>query len=250
MLRGVAAMVVLLAASGCSLLPLAPLGAAGLRGTAPAEGGSDGGLGGGSGDLGGFGGSGDFGGSGGFGGSESGIGGAPTDAELDLLGKMLGGTEPIDVVWRIPDALPTGWKYVDTESAPGVTTIDAQPPCIVQLQQPMGVGTEETPTAETIAEGMAREYVSALLDVEAEVEPAESLMLTGDINGGLGSSLLVFSSLRVTAPKEPGFEGLVSVYRAGDFALTAFTACGGGSYAEESGELEQFVASLGVDIDY
>ncbi|SDQ52128.1 hypothetical protein SAMN04488565_2868 [Leucobacter chromiiresistens] len=125
MLRGVAAMVVLLAASGCGLLPLAPLGAAGLRGTAPAEGGSDGGLGGGSGDLDGFGGSGGFGDSGGSGGSEGGIGGAPTDAELDLLGKMLGGTEPIDVVWRIPDALPTGWKYVDAESAPGVTTIEA-----------------------------------------------------------------------------------------------------------------------------
>ena len=237
MLRGVAAMVVLLAASGCSLLPLAPLGAVGLRGAPPADRES-------TDDFGGFG------DSGGFGGAESGIGSAPTDAELDLLGKMLGGAEPIDLVWRIPDALPTGWTYVDAESAPGVTSIEAQAPCIVELQQPMGVGTEETPTAETIAEDMARDYVAALLGVEAEVEPAEPVMLTGDVNGGLGSSLLVFSSVRVTAPEAPEFEGLVSVYRDGDFALTAFTACGGGSYAEESDELQRFVASLGVDIDY
>lgn len=168
-------------------------------------------------------------------------------ADEDLTAKIVADEPPQDVVWK-QSTVPSDWKQLQTEQGSAQWQV-GDSACVVGIQQPAGVGTEDTPTDDEIAEQQVRQIGEAL-GGSGNLDITEStVMVPATVQGSSAKVEQKFVERAFRSGDEA--QGLVRAHRYGDFALIAYTACGKGDYEEQyAASIEGFLDSLTVVLTY
>lgn len=167
-------------------------------------------------------------------------------SDEELQAKLVAGAPPKDLTWVVP-TVPSGWKELETEAGTRQWQV-GELPCVVTVNQPAGLGTDPKPTSEDVA----KDYIGISVKqtgATADLGPATQQLFTNHVNDDAFEVQSQFIGVPFTGT--PGdVEGLAYGYRAGDFALRAIALCGGGQYATQGMELEEFLKSLTARTTY
>ncbi|MGJ9423158.1 hypothetical protein [Aeromicrobium sp. CF3.5] len=170
-----------------------------------------------------------------------------SSSEDDVTAKIVADEPPTDVVWK-PSAVPSGWRQLQTEQGSAQWQV-GDSACVVGIQQPAGVGSDDTPTDDEIADQQVQQIGEAL-GGSGDLDVTEStVMVPASVEGSSAQVEQKFVERSFRSGDEA--QGLLRAHRYGDFALIAYTACGNGDYEEQfSASIEGFLDSLTVVLTY
>lgn len=175
---------------------------------------------------------------------------SPSTEEIDLMGSLLAGDPPTDLLWSLPDSLPKGWTQMPTDDEKGVVQVEVTRTCLIDFRQPANMGTDPDPESIDVASDYATEVGEKGLGLKFTVSPLDSVKFEGDVNEGKLNTQLDFAKVHFEAPEDPQVEGVVYALRDGDFALIASAMCGGGAFADQGDSMQRFIESSHADVTY
>lgn len=168
-------------------------------------------------------------------------------ADDDLTAKIVADEPPKDVVWK-QSTVPSGWKQLQTEQGSAQWQV-GDSACVVGIQQPAGVGTQDSPTDEEIADQQVRQIGQALGGSDDLDVTENTVMVPATVQGSSAQVEQKFVERSFRSGDES--QGLLRAHRYGDFALIAYTACGKGDFEEQyTASIEGFLDSLTVVLTY
>ncbi len=170
-----------------------------------------------------------------------------SSSEDDVTAKIVADEPPEDVVWKQTE-VPSGWKQLQTEQGSAQWQV-GDSACVVGIQQPAGVGTEESPTDAEIADQQVRQIGQAL-GGSGDLDVTEStVMVPATVEGSSAQVEQKFVERTFRSGEES--QGVLRAHRYGDFALIAYTACGKGDFDQQYADsIEEFLDSLSVVLTY
>lgn len=172
---------------------------------------------------------------------------APSASDQDLAAKIAAGAPPKDMTWKFRDP-PADWKRLQTEAGVEQWQIGSSR-CAVTLSQPSGLGTSSNPDSDEVAEHYAQRSAKAA-GARPKVDAATDTMQKALINDGQAQASLKTSQVHF-GDKTKKIEGISRGYRAGDFAVSAVAACGGGEFtAQKSAVTTFFDENLVIGVRY
>lgn len=165
----------------------------------------------------------------------------------DVTAKIIAGAPPKDVVWK-PTQVPSDWKQLKTEQGAAQWQV-GDSACLVGINQPAGVGSDDSPTDAEIADLQVQQIGQAIGEPGAPDVTESTVMVSASVAGSSAQVEQKFVERSFRAGDEA--QGLVRAHRYGDFALIAYTACGKGDYDQQyPASIEGFLDSLTVVLTY
>lgn len=165
----------------------------------------------------------------------------------DLTARIVAGEPPTDALWA-PSRIPSGWTQLETEQGSAQWRV-GDSACLVGIQQPAGIGADESPTDEEIADQQVQQIGQALGGSDDLDVTSSTVMVPATVDGSSARVEQKFVEQRFTAGSQA--QGLVRAHRYGDFALISYVACGKGDFdAQYSASIEGFLDSLTATLTY
>lgn len=179
--------------------------------------------------------------------SASSDGQTSADASQDeLTSKIATDAPPEDVVWLRPDA-PADWKTLEAEV--GTQQWQVGDRCVVTTSQPQGVGSEQSPTTDEVADEQVRRMASSAKLEDVPAADKSTVMVPAQVKGLDGRVEQKFATRQFTTDQNATY--LIWARRYGDFAMLASAACGGGDFdTTYDQEIKPFMESLAVSVTY
>lgn len=170
-----------------------------------------------------------------------------SSSEDDVTAKIVADEPPTDVVWK-PSAVPSGWRQLQTEQGSAQWQVEDSA-CVVGIQQPAGVGSEDTPTDAEIADQQVQQIGQAF-GGSGDLDVTEStVMVPASVKGSSAQVKQKFVERSFRSGEEA--QGVLRAHRYGDFALIAYAACGKGDFDQQyAASIEDFLDSLSVVLTY